>query len=94
MTVSTDQYYMVAENTTDCQPSDGECHPLSFYVANSSSYFTDNTIFYFKKGTHDHMLMDEIDGIQNVIKPACYYLYLFKYSTVLTSVYPMLQYVT
>ena len=52
MTVSTDQYYVVVENTTDCQPGDGECHPLSFYVANSSSYFTDNTIFYFKEGTH------------------------------------------
>ena len=52
MTVSTDQYYVVAENTTDCQPSDGECHPLSFYVANSSSYFIDDTIFYFKEGTH------------------------------------------
>ena len=52
MTVSSNQYYVVAENTTDCQPGDGECHPLSFYLANSSSYFTDNTIFYFKEGTH------------------------------------------
>ena len=62
-TVSTDQYYVVA---TDCQPADGECHPLSFYVAHSSSYFTDNTIFYFKKGTHT--LMDHINltGVQNV----------------------------
>ena len=62
-TVSTDQYYVVA---TDCQPADGECHPLSFYVAQSSSYFTDNTIFYFKEGTHT--LMDHINliGVQNV----------------------------
>ena len=64
-TVSTDQYYVVA---TDCQPwpADGECHPLSFYVAHSSSYFTDNTIFYFKEGTHT--LMDDISltGLQNV----------------------------
>ena len=44
--------YVVAENTTDCLPADGECHPLSFYVAHSSSYFADNTIFYFKEGTH------------------------------------------
>ena len=59
-TVSTDQYYVVvAENTTDCLPADGECHPLSFYVAHSSSYFTDNTIFYFKKGTHT--VMDSIN---------------------------------
>ena len=64
--VSTDQYYVVAENTTDCQPADGECHSLLFYVANPSSYFTDNAIFYFKEGTHT--LMDEIylDGVQNV----------------------------
>ena len=62
-TVSTDQYYVVA---TDCQPADGECHPLSFYVAHSSSYFTDNTIFYFKEGIHT--LMDHIYliGVQNV----------------------------
>ena len=63
-TVSTDQYYVVA---TDCQPADGECHPLSFYVAHSSSYFTsNNTIFYFKEGTHT--LMDGINstGTQNV----------------------------
>ena len=62
-TVSTDQYYVVA---TDCQPADEECHPLSFYVAHSSSYFTDNTIFYFKEGTHT--LMDHIylTGVQNV----------------------------
>ena len=62
-TVSTDQYYVVA---TDCQPADGECHPLSFYVAHSSSYFTDNTIFYFKEGIRT--LMDHIYliGVQNV----------------------------
>ena len=63
-TISTDQYYVVA---TDCQPADGECHPLSFYVAHSSSYFTDNTIFYFKEGIHT--LMDQIIyviGVQNV----------------------------
>ena len=62
-TVSTDQYYVVA---TDCQPADGECHPLSFYVAHPSSYFTDNTIFYFKEGTHtviDHIYLT---GVQNV----------------------------
>ena len=63
-TVSSDQYYVVA---TDCQPGDGECHPLSFYVAHSSSYFTDNTIFYFKEGIHT--VMDQIIyviGVQNV----------------------------
>ena len=62
-TVSTDQYYVVA---TDCQPADGECHPLSFYVAHSSSYFTDNTIFYFKEGTHTVMESINITGVQNV----------------------------
>ena len=62
-TVSTDQYYVVA---TDCQPADGECHPLSFYVAHSSSYFTDNTIFYFKKGTHTVMDHIYLTGVQNV----------------------------
>ena len=64
--VSTDQYFVVAENTTDCQPADGECHPLSFYVVNFSSYFTNNTIFHFKEGTHT--LMDEINlaKVQNV----------------------------
>ena len=62
-TVSTDQYYVVA---TDCQPADGECHPLSFYVAHSSSYFTDNTIFYFKEGTHTVMDHIYLTGVQNV----------------------------
>ena len=64
-TVSTHQY-AVAEKTADCQPTDGECHPLSFYVAHSSSYFNNNTIFYFKGGTHS--ITDNINliGIQNV----------------------------
>ena len=62
-TVSTDQYYVVA---TDCQPADGECHPLSFYVAHSSSYFTDNTIFYFKEGIHTVMDHIYLTGVQNV----------------------------
>ena len=62
-TVSTDQYYVVA---TDCQPADGECHPLSFYAAHSSSYFTDNTIFYFKEGTHTVMDQIYVTGVQNV----------------------------
>ena len=62
-TVSTDQYYVVA---TDCQPADGECHPLSFYVAHSSSYFTDNTIFYFKEGTHTVIDQIFVTGVQNV----------------------------
>ena len=62
-TVSTDQYYVVA---TDCQVVDGECHPLSFYVANSSFYFTNNTIFYFKEGTHAVMDSITITGVQNV----------------------------
>ena len=62
-TVSTDQYYVVA---TDCQPADGKCHPLSFYVAHSSSYFTDNTIFYFKEGTHTLMDQINVTGVQNV----------------------------
>ena len=61
-TVSTDQYYVVA---TDCQPADGECHPLSFYVAHSSSYFTDDTIFYFKEGTHTVMDQINVTGVQN-----------------------------
>ena len=65
-TVSTDQHYVVAENTTDCQPAGRECHPLSFYVAHSSSYFTDNTIFYFIEGTHTVMDGINITGIQNV----------------------------
>ena len=60
-TVSTD--YVVA---TDCQPADGECHPLSFYVAHSSSYFTDNTIFYFKEGTHTVMDHINLTGAKNV----------------------------
>ena len=59
-TVST---YVVA---TDCQPADGECHPLSFYVAHSSSYFTDNTILHFKEGTHTVIGDITVTGVQNV----------------------------
>ena len=62
-TVSTDQYYVVA---TDCQPADGECHPFLFYVAHSSSYFTDNTIFYFKEGIYTVMDYIYLTGVQNV----------------------------
>ena len=62
-TVSTDKYYVVA---TDCQPSDGECHSLSFYVAHSFSYFTDNTIFYFKEGIHTVMNKINVTCVQNV----------------------------
>ena len=65
-TVSTDQYYVVAESIADCLPADGECHPLSFYVAHSSSYFTDNTIFYLKEGTHTVMDQIYVTGVQNV----------------------------
>ena len=57
--------YMVAENT-DCQSVDGECHPLSFYVAHSSSYFINNTIFHFKEGTHAVMDSINITGVQNL----------------------------
>ena len=61
-TVSTDQYVVA----TDCQPADGECHSLSFYVAHSSFYFTDNTIFYFKEGIHTVVAKMYVTGVQNV----------------------------
>ena len=65
-TVSTDQYYVVAENTTDCLPADGECHPLSFYVAHSSSYFTNNANFYFKDGIHEFPSDISFERLKNI----------------------------
>ena len=87
-TISTDQYYVVA---TDCQPADGECHPLSFYVAHSSSYFTDNTIFYFKEGTHtvNQLMLLEYKMLVSLDQTNMLLLtqhFLLTYTTVLTSV--------
>ena len=62
ITAVTSQYTVA----TDCQPTDGECHSLPFYVAHSSSYFTNNTIFYFKEGVHTLMKNIFLIGVQNV----------------------------
>ena len=62
ITAVTSQYTVA----TNCQPTDGECHSLPFYVAHSSSYFTNNTIFYFKEGVHTLMKDIFLIGVQNV----------------------------
>ena len=61
------EYYVsAAPNGVPCQPTDLPCHNLSYYVADYSSYFTDDTIFYFLEGTHTLQGILEITNISNI----------------------------
>ena len=45
-------YYVTATNGSDCPPT-FPCHPLNYYVQNSASYFTSNTVVEFLPGLHE-----------------------------------------
>ena len=58
-----DNTYYVSSSTTDddCpQP----CHPLSYYITNTATYFTSNATFIFMEGEH---LLDSKGSVQVVI---------------------------
>ena len=66
--VTANEYYVTAApNGVHCPTTDLPCHNLSYYVADYSSYFTDDTIFYFLEGTHFLQGTLEISGVSNII---------------------------
>ena len=65
--VTASEYYVSkALNGLPCPTTDLPCHNLSYYVADYSSYFTDDTIFYFLEGTHTLQGILEITNISNI----------------------------
>ena len=54
-------YYVSSTTSSDCpQP----CHPLSYYITDTATYFTANTTFIFMEGEH---LLDSKGSVQVVI---------------------------
>ena len=65
--VTASEYYVSADPNGDpCPHTNLPCHNLSYYTANWSSYFTDDTIFYFLNGTHILQGTLEISGVSNI----------------------------
>ena len=63
---ATEYYVSAAPQGIPCPTTDFPCHKLSYYVADYSSYFTDDTIFYFLEGTHTLQGILEITNISNI----------------------------
>ena len=64
--VTASEYYVsVAPNGEDCV-ADLPCHNLSYYIANYSSYFIDDAIFYFLEGTHTLQGILNISNVSNI----------------------------
>ena len=57
-----DNTYYVSSNTNDDCPR--PCHPLSYYITNTATYFTSNATFIFMEGEH---LLDSKGLVQVVI---------------------------
>ena len=49
MILGDNTYYVSSSTTKDCPK---QCHPLSYYVANTTAYFTSNATFIFMEGEH------------------------------------------
>ena len=65
--VTASEYYVsAAPNGKDCPYTSRSCHSLSYYIANSSFYFTDDAIFYFLEGTHTLQGVLNIRNISNI----------------------------
>ena len=61
MILGDNTYYVSSPTANDCpQP----CHPLSYYIANTATYFTSNATFIFMEGEH---LLDSKGSVQVVI---------------------------
>ena len=65
-TTSSEYYVSVAPNGVPCPPTDLPCHNLSFYVADYTSFFTNDTIFYFLEGTHSLQGTLNISNVSNI----------------------------
>ena len=65
--VTASEYYVsAAPNGESCSSAEQPCHNLSYYIANFTSYFTDDTVFYFLEGTHTLQNKLEISGVSNI----------------------------
>ena len=61
MILGDNTYYVSSSTTNDCpQP----CHPLSYYITHTATYFTSNVTFIFMEGEH---LLDSKGSVQVVI---------------------------
>ena len=65
--VTASEYYVsAAPNGETCPTTDLPCHNLSYYIADNASYFTDDAIFYFLKGTHTLQGILNISNVSNI----------------------------
>ena len=65
--VTASEYYVsAAPNGESCPTTDLPCHNLSYYIADNASYFTDDAIFYFLKGTHTLQGILNISNVSNI----------------------------
>ena len=65
--VTASEYYVsAAPNRESYSSAELPCHNLSYYTADYTSYFTDDTIFYFLEGTHILQGTLEISGVSNI----------------------------
>ena len=65
--VTASEYYVFsAPNGVSCHFTDLPCHSLSYYTNDYSSYFTNNTIFYFLEGTHTLQGILNISNVSNI----------------------------
>ena len=49
MILGDNTYYVSSSTTNDCPQ---QCHPLSYYITHTATYFTSNATFIFMKGEH------------------------------------------
>lgn len=56
-------YYVTVVGSKEPCPVHATCHNISYYVDNSPRYFTNDTIFYFMRGTH---VMEREVGVSKV----------------------------
>ena len=65
--VTASEYYVsAASNGEDCPSANTSCYNLSYYLADYSFYFTDDTIFYFLNGTHTLQGILNINNVSNI----------------------------
>ena len=64
--IASEYYVFAVPNGVPCPTTDLPCHNLSYYVSDYSSYFTDDTAFYFLEGTHTLQGILNISNISNI----------------------------
>ena len=65
--VTGSEYYVSADpNGESCPTTHLPCHSLSFYTADSASYFTDDAIFFFLEGIHTLKGLLLINNVSNI----------------------------